>query len=254
MSSGAEVSLKRYRYTGKERDEETGFYYHGARYYAPWLGRWMSCDPANSTLMVEGSPKQADAANLYLALNGNPTSYVDNDGRAARLRDRIIAKLMDLLGQINQPTGFPDSPPDPPTHTEVETEQHQRRPARAQVLHQFYSGTGGSPPKSRGSGPSGAGSGGAATGESPRPAGSKGGSPPSGEGPSAPKVVRGWPGLARIVAWTNTGVGGGALEIHEGVKAAGEAESPVEVAAGSKSEAVQHSLSEGSEPSLVVRP
>ena len=25
-------SLKRYRYTGKERDEETGFYYHGARY------------------------------------------------------------------------------------------------------------------------------------------------------------------------------------------------------------------------------
>jgi uncharacterized protein RhaS with RHS repeats len=30
---------KRYRYTGKERDEESGLYYHGARYYAPWLGR-----------------------------------------------------------------------------------------------------------------------------------------------------------------------------------------------------------------------
>ena len=43
--SAAEVSLKRYRYTGKERDEETGFSYHGARYYAPWLGRWVSCDP-----------------------------------------------------------------------------------------------------------------------------------------------------------------------------------------------------------------
>lgn len=36
---------KRYRFTGKERDEESGFYYHGARYYAPWLGRWVSCDP-----------------------------------------------------------------------------------------------------------------------------------------------------------------------------------------------------------------
>ena len=36
---------KRYRYTGKERDEESGLNYHGARYYAPWLGRWMSCDP-----------------------------------------------------------------------------------------------------------------------------------------------------------------------------------------------------------------
>jgi RHS repeat-associated protein len=38
-------AANRYRYTGKERDEETGLYYHGARYYAPWLGRWVSCDP-----------------------------------------------------------------------------------------------------------------------------------------------------------------------------------------------------------------
>ncbi len=42
--TAAEVSLKRYRYTGKERDEENGFTYHGARYYAPWLGRWISFD------------------------------------------------------------------------------------------------------------------------------------------------------------------------------------------------------------------
>ncbi len=44
--SGVEVSGKRYRYTGKERDEETGLYYHGARHYAAWLGRWTSADPA----------------------------------------------------------------------------------------------------------------------------------------------------------------------------------------------------------------
>ena len=31
---------KRYRYTGMERDEESGLNYHGARYYAAWLGRW----------------------------------------------------------------------------------------------------------------------------------------------------------------------------------------------------------------------
>ncbi|MBK8557762.1 MAG: RHS repeat-associated core domain-containing protein, partial [Lewinellaceae bacterium] len=36
---------KRYRYTGMERDEESGLAYHGARYYSPWLGRWGSCDP-----------------------------------------------------------------------------------------------------------------------------------------------------------------------------------------------------------------
>ena len=38
-------AAKRYRYTGMERDEETGLEYHSARYYLPWLGRWMSCDP-----------------------------------------------------------------------------------------------------------------------------------------------------------------------------------------------------------------
>lgn len=47
-NQSAEVSRKRYRYTGKERDEETGLYYHGARYYASWLGRWASCDPAGT--------------------------------------------------------------------------------------------------------------------------------------------------------------------------------------------------------------
>ncbi len=41
----SEVSLKRYKYVGKERDEETGLYYYGARYYSAWLGRFVSVDP-----------------------------------------------------------------------------------------------------------------------------------------------------------------------------------------------------------------
>ena len=41
---------KRYRYTGKERDEENDLDYHGARYCAPWLGRWTSATrPRRST-------------------------------------------------------------------------------------------------------------------------------------------------------------------------------------------------------------
>lgn len=35
----------RYRYGAYERDIETGFYYCGKRYFAPWLGRWTSSDP-----------------------------------------------------------------------------------------------------------------------------------------------------------------------------------------------------------------
>lgn len=66
----AEVSLKRYRYTGKERDEETGLYYHGARYYACWLGRWTSCDPVG---MVDG-------INLYRYAGNSPLRFVDPNG------------------------------------------------------------------------------------------------------------------------------------------------------------------------------
>ena len=42
----------RYRYLGRERDEETGFTLHGDRYYAPWLGRWTApTRPASSTVL-----------------------------------------------------------------------------------------------------------------------------------------------------------------------------------------------------------
>jgi RHS repeat-associated protein len=43
---------KRYRYTGMERDDETGLSYHSARYYAPWLGRWLSADPLTMNLSI----------------------------------------------------------------------------------------------------------------------------------------------------------------------------------------------------------
>jgi RHS repeat-associated protein len=64
-----EVKLKRYRYTGKERDEETGLAYHGARYYAPWLGRWTSHDP----VLVFGK-------NPYVGLANSPVRFVDPAG------------------------------------------------------------------------------------------------------------------------------------------------------------------------------
>lgn len=39
---------KRYRYVGKEKDNESGLYYYGARYYAAWVGRFVSVDPLAS--------------------------------------------------------------------------------------------------------------------------------------------------------------------------------------------------------------
>ena len=60
----------RYRYTGKERDEESGLSYHGARYYTPWLGRWTNCDPAG---LVDGP-------SLYVYVRCNPVMLVDPFG------------------------------------------------------------------------------------------------------------------------------------------------------------------------------
>jgi RHS repeat-associated protein len=69
-AGGLEVSAKRYRYNGRERDDETGLNYNVARYYVPWLGRWTSPDPAG---IVEGT-------NLYRYARDNPTGRADPDG------------------------------------------------------------------------------------------------------------------------------------------------------------------------------
>jgi RHS repeat-associated protein len=71
--ASVDVSAKTYRYGGKERDEETALYYYGARYYAPWLGRWTSADPAG---LVDGPCTYAYARN-------NPMNLRDRNGMQA---------------------------------------------------------------------------------------------------------------------------------------------------------------------------
>ncbi|MCP4602363.1 MAG: toxin [Proteobacteria bacterium] len=83
--NATDVSLKEYRYTGKERDDSTGLYYYGARYYAPWLGRWLSADPAGPV----------DGLNLYQYVSGNPVKNVDDGGMAEK---NAVARAFDWLG------------------------------------------------------------------------------------------------------------------------------------------------------------
>jgi RHS repeat-associated protein len=87
--SAAETSLKRYRYTSKERDEESGLYYHGARYYAAWLGRWASADP----LGIEEGPCR------YWYSQNNPVGRLDPSGHASfgfaeSLANRLAGSLL----------------------------------------------------------------------------------------------------------------------------------------------------------------
>jgi len=90
----AEVGLKRYRFTGKERDEESGLSYHGARYCAPWLGRWTSIDPvateqvnpyrARASQRKPNPARSVAPIQLYVYTSNNPIAYVDPDGRQAQ--------------------------------------------------------------------------------------------------------------------------------------------------------------------------
>ena len=61
----------RYKYNGKEFDQETGNYYYGARYYDPKTSLWLSVDPL-AEKYNEWSP--------YNYTLNNPVKYVDPDG------------------------------------------------------------------------------------------------------------------------------------------------------------------------------
>ncbi|KAF5636143.1 hypothetical protein F52700_5457 [Fusarium sp. NRRL 52700] len=63
-------AARKYRFASYERDKETGLYYCNARYYAPWLGRWMSPDPIGTK----------DGLNLFCYCNNDPVNYIDPAG------------------------------------------------------------------------------------------------------------------------------------------------------------------------------
>ena len=67
--STVEADYRTIRYSGKERDA-SGLYYYGHRYYAPWLQRWISPDPAGAV----------DGLNLYCMVRNNPVRFFDPSG------------------------------------------------------------------------------------------------------------------------------------------------------------------------------
>src|SRR5574344_980068 len=61
-----------YKFNGKELDQETGYYYYGARYYDPTTALWLGTDPLKHKYPDIGA---------YVYCAGNPVKYVDPDGR-----------------------------------------------------------------------------------------------------------------------------------------------------------------------------
>src|SRR5207237_10410793 len=73
MNSGQ--SNEKYKFTGKERDVETGYDYFGARYYDARMGRWLSCDP-----VMEKYPGWSP----YCYVKNNPLALYDPDGAGVK--------------------------------------------------------------------------------------------------------------------------------------------------------------------------
>ncbi|USP80420.1 hypothetical protein yc1106_07694 [Curvularia clavata] len=84
-----------YRFQRYLRDVETGLDYCKARYYAPWLGKWMAPDPVGL----------ADGFNLYCYCNNDPVNYRDPEGTMKRPVRSLYANLV----QVAQNSGNAES-------------------------------------------------------------------------------------------------------------------------------------------------
>jgi RHS repeat-associated protein len=68
---------RHYKFTGKERDTNSGNDYFGARYYGNVTGRFMSPDPSGLTF---ADPTNPQSFNLYSYVLDNPLTHLDPTG------------------------------------------------------------------------------------------------------------------------------------------------------------------------------
>jgi RHS repeat-associated protein len=102
---------QRYRFTGKERDDESGLSLHSNRHYVPWLARWAAVDPTGVS----------DGPNLYSYCRCSPIRLLDDSGRQGLLSDTRSARFLtdeELKVNISWSTVAAIAQP-PPTQPEV---------------------------------------------------------------------------------------------------------------------------------------
>jgi len=73
----------RQQFTSKERDNESGLDYFGARYYSSAQGRFTSVDPENAG----ADPGDPQSWNSYAYARNNPLKFTDPDGRKIKICD-----------------------------------------------------------------------------------------------------------------------------------------------------------------------
>lgn len=73
-----QLTTNHYKFTGKERDAESGLDYFGARYYSSSMGRWLSADWSFApTAIPYADLSNPQSLNLYSYVGNNPMNLVD---------------------------------------------------------------------------------------------------------------------------------------------------------------------------------
>jgi RHS repeat-associated protein len=88
----------RQKFTSKERDNETGLDYFGARYYSSTQGRFTNVDPVTVTPERLFDPQQF---NLYAYTRNNPLRFIDPTGKTLTISgdlDEVKKQLAQILG------------------------------------------------------------------------------------------------------------------------------------------------------------
>lgn len=116
VNAAIKTAAKHYRYTGMERDEESGLNYHSARYYLVWLGRWLKGDPIGV----------GDGVNVYQYSGNNPIVFYDSNGnekesarmQAMRKLAAAESRVKRLTAELNYMSYTPE------IQAEMESELH----------------------------------------------------------------------------------------------------------------------------------
>jgi RHS repeat-associated protein len=99
---------KRYRFTGMERDEESGLGYHGRRYYAPNCARWIQVDPL-AVYRNESSRRDEGRAeapvNCYAYGRQSPTRFIDPKGLQEEEMRAVTESINNLSRLLSDPDG-----------------------------------------------------------------------------------------------------------------------------------------------------
>ncbi len=78
------ATVNHYKFTGKERDAESGLDYFGARYYSSITSRWLTPDwSAAPVPLPYADLHDPQTLNLYGYVRNNPLSRADKDGHCA---------------------------------------------------------------------------------------------------------------------------------------------------------------------------